>query len=52
MATVVVAKNVKKAAANASSKLVNNPNPFSGNPNTVPPFLPPFCFVSAIFAAS
>ena len=39
MATVVTAKNVKNAAAKASSRLVNSPNPFSGNPKTVPPSL-------------
>jgi hypothetical protein len=44
MATVVVAKNVKNAAANASSRLVNNPNPLSGNPKTVPPSTPLLCF--------
>jgi hypothetical protein len=37
MATVVEAKKVKNAAAKASSRLVKNPNPLSGNPKTVPP---------------
>src|ERR1039458_637942 len=43
MAAVVTPKNVKNAAANASSRLVNRPNPFSGNPKTVPPSAPLFC---------
>jgi hypothetical protein len=37
MAMVVEAKNVKNAAAKASSRLVRKPNPFSGNPKTFPP---------------
>src|SRR5271157_3854054 len=49
MATVVVAKNVKNAAAKASSRLVNSPNPFSGKPKTVPPSL---CADCATLAAS
>ena len=49
MATVVTAKNVKNAAAKANNKLVKSPNPFSGNPNTLPPSAPLFCFDCAIF---
>jgi hypothetical protein len=37
MAMVVEAKNVKKAAARESSRLVKSPKPLNGKPKTVPP---------------
>jgi hypothetical protein len=37
MAMQVVAKNVKKAEATDSNRLVNSPKPSSGKPRTLPP---------------
>jgi len=51
MAMQVAAKNVKKAAAKDSSRLVNSPKPSSGKPNTVPPLIRGECVDCVIFCS-